>query len=458
MKLSARTIDGLRGEHGKPREISDDTTQGLYLRVSPSGVKSWMLRYTRADGTRAKFGIGRYPAIGLADARASALKVSAQVISGDDPARERTVHRRLARKPSAERPRTLADLWALYDLEVMPTKRASTANYQRWIWRQRLAPLLGFLDLDEVDRASVRVALQKIGVSGPTTANRALGLIRHMLNVAVDRDFLAASPVSRMTAPFKECSRDRVLKAAEIRKLWAALGAPDSKLGVSDKLGIAIKLALVTGARGIEIIGLHASELDPETRLWTIPAARFKGKRVHTVPLSPLAMRLLQRAFGAHPEQWSGFAFANTMHDDRHAERMSMTRAMQRIVEDIGIDRATPHDLRRTMATNMASERIGVAPHVITAVLGHAADGAAVTRIYNRHAYDREKRAALDAWAQLLETTILVGLDVFGAADPIGAHGPAPSALPVDTSEVAGGHTDASKLRVPASVIASTGA
>lgn len=404
MKLTTRFIEGLKGDLSNNRELSDDDSRGLYLRVSTTGVKSWMFRYTRADGSRAKLGLGRFPALGLADARERAMKAQVQVADGGDPAGERKSARRAARRRKIERPRKLTDLWAIYERDVMPTKRATTNKFQLWLWKARLKPRLGDYDLTEIDRSLVRTALKEIGIDGPTIANRTLALLRHMLNVAVDEELLTASPISRMAKPFKEISRDRVLKEQEIKLLWRALdAAPRSpELHISRRLCAGLKLALVTGARGIEIVGIHADEIDVANRLWTIPAERFKGKRPHTVPLSSLGFELLETAFGCAAEKWTGFAFPNAVHDDRPAERMSLTRAMQEVVRDAKMLRVTPHDLRRTMATYMASERIGVPPHVVTAVLGHVADGAAVTRIYNRHAYDKEKRTALDAWANLL--------------------------------------------------------
>lgn len=413
MKLSTRFIEGLKGDPEKNQELSDDDLRGLYLRVSSGGVKSWMFRYTREDGTRAKLGLGRYPAIGLADARQRAMKAQVQVADKADPAGDRTAQRKNARRKRLERPRTMNELWSIYERDVMPAKRATTNRYQRWLWKARLRPMLGDHALAEVDRGLVRSALKEIGATGPTTANRALALLRHMLNVAVDEEMIAASPISRMAKPFKETSRDRVLKDREIRALWLALdAAPASEtLQISRRMCAGVKLALVTGARGIEIIGLHADEIDVASRLWIVPAERFKGKRPHTVPLSSLAFDLLQVAFGCEPNKWRGFAFPNAVHDGRPAERMSLTRAMQEVVRQAKMVRATPHDLRRTMATFMASERIGVPPHVVTAVLGHAAEGAAVTRIYNRHAYDKEKRSALDAWSDLLREIIAIDED-----------------------------------------------
>lgn len=301
----------------------------------------------------------------------------------------------------------------------MPTKRATTIRYQRWLWNKRINPRLGTHDLAALDRATIRYALKEIGVSGHTTANRAQGLLRHMLNVAVENELLASSPMARMASLFKESSRDRVLKEHEIEAFWAAL-SPERRCEwrVSARMCAALQLVLVTGARGNEIAGLCAEEIDISARLWTIPASRFKGKRAQTIPLTSMAMGILEQAFGGPAHEWSGFAFPNALHENQPMERMSLTRAMHVIVDGIGIERATPHDLRRTMATYMASEKVGVAPHVITAVLGHSPEGAVVTRIYNRHLYDREKRAALEAWSRLLAEIVQpAGADDAGSTE-----------------------------------------
>lgn len=107
--------------------------------------------------------------------------------------------------------------------------------------------------------------------------------------------------------------------------------------------------------------------------------------------------------------------------------RKSMTRAMERIRKCIGMERATPHDLRRTAATFLASERIGAAPHIVSEVLGHAAQGPASTAIYARYRYDVEKRAALSTWANLLlsicEDRPLAEADTLHREGPVTAAG-----------------------------------
>jgi integrase len=85
---------------------------------------------------------------------------------------------------------------------------------------------------------------------------------------------------------------------------------------------------------------------------------------------------------------------------DRRAsmDRHVITRAMKRACEKLGIDDATPHDLRRTGASVLASERCGVRGEVIARLLNHTPLGSPVTQVYNRYDYAAEKRAALEAW------------------------------------------------------------
>jgi integrase len=291
--------------------------------------------------------------------------------------------------------------------------RERTADYQTWLWTKHLKTRLGDNDLATLDRATARSALKEIGSKAPTTANRALALLRHMLNFAVAEEYLAASPLAQMGSLFDEASRERVLNDEELKAFWAAMNAApaDPKIDVGDKPVLALKLVLLTLARPGEVAGLDAAEIDRTARSWTVPGERTKSGKPHVVPLSPEAWKLLLKAFGSDdPVKWKGPAFPNSRREGgRPIERNSLTRAMARLRvnatiegQEDAIPRVTPHDLRRTAATYLASERIGVAPHVVSAVLSHAQEGPAVTGVYNRHRYDAEKRAALEAWARVL--------------------------------------------------------
>ncbi len=99
----------------------------------------------------------------------------------------------------------------------------------------------------------------------------------------------------------------------------------------------------------------------------------------------------------------------------------ALTHALRYVREALGLERLTPHDLRRTGATNMASERLGISPFLIGRVLSHSTElgGAAAVTLTTYALYDfiKEKRASLDAWAGLL--TGIVSGKVEQAAAPV---------------------------------------
>jgi integrase len=140
------------------------------------------------------------------------------------------------------------------------------------------------------------------------------------------------------------------------------------------------------------------SEIDRQNRLWTMPAERMKGKRPHRVPLSESALAILDEA-----EEIIGgseFVFQSPRAEtamDRHA----FSRAFARLAKQLKMPRATPHDFRRTGATNITGERIGMPRFIVAQVLAHA-DHSVTSIHYDLNDYLVEKRRALDAWAALL--------------------------------------------------------
>ncbi len=406
--FTTRYLTSLDSQNSPRLEVADPSTTGLYFRVTSTGAKSWMLRYTAVDGQRRKLGLGSFPSIGLAEARKRAQEAIGQIAGGGDPAGEKKQARRNARRMVLEVPTTLNELWGRYCQVVMPRKRRATIEGQQYLWRRILAPRLGRERIDDLSRRTVRAELRIVGARTPTMANRSLTLLQHMLNFAVDEEVLTANPLNGMAKLFNETPRDRVLTDEEIRKLWKVLDhtALASDIHVSERTRTAIKLVFMTGARAQEVSGLHADEIDQTIGVWTIPPGRSKNARPQTVPLSEQAIALLQVAFDAPMGSWADFAFPNSRHPHQALERHSLSRAMSRIVKSAGLERATLHDLRRTMATMIASERIGAPLHVVSATLGHSLGGPAVTQVYNRHRYDVEKRHALEAWGRLLSELV----------------------------------------------------
>jgi integrase len=169
----------------------------------------------------------------------------------------------------------------------------------------------------------------------------------------------------------------------------------------SKRLRLALKLQLVAGQRKGEVIGAEWDEFDFEGQVWTIPAEKAKNGMLHRVPLSPLALTVLEEIKAANGNRQTIWLFPSPRREGP-ITGPAVDHAMRGHRDALGTGGATPHDLRRTAASHMTS--IGISRLVVSKILNHAEPG--VTSVYDRHSYDREKRAALDTWSARLEEIV----------------------------------------------------
>ena len=167
-----------------------------------------------------------------------------------------------------------------------------------------------------------------------------------------------------------------------------------------------IRLMLLTGQRRAEVIEAPIAELALNDRqpVWTIGTERAKNDLPHRVPLAPMAAFELRRAVTeaqeAAPASGNGafVVFPSLANWREPIGPAAVTKAMHRLCKRIGIERAGPHDLRRTVGTGLAKLR--VSPDIRSLVLNHTRgrSSSETTRVYDRHGYDDEKLEALGAW------------------------------------------------------------
>jgi integrase len=378
-------------------EHFDSKVSGLSLRVSRSGVKAWSLHYTASDGRRARVGLGAYPAMSLAAARSAALEALGSLQSGTDP---RTRH--------ASRMSVAELIEAYLAKHVQPNLRTAEAIERRM--RVNVIPLIGGVPFAELHRRDVnRVIDRLIARDAPAEANLTYAYVRGCIRWAVARGDLDHDPIAGMKPPAQPQARDRVLSDHEVQHLWSML--PDA-LGNADGAKDAeriLKLCLVTAQRIGEVAGLRRSELDLPARLWRLPAARSKNKAAHTIPLTDMAISIIEEAIADAGDRDELFGIT-----PKRAGRFVMERQ-----KAFGLAHWRPHDLRRTALTGMA--RLGVAP----IVLGHVANHRTTTRatitlsVYIAHSYESEKRQGLDLWADRLAA--IISGEVAAKVIPLGA-------------------------------------
>lgn len=374
-KLSPKSIDALPPATAKRYEVRDELVPGLMIRVSSTGGKVWYVS-TRINERARRIKIGPYPVIGLADARDKAREILRRVQLGEF----------VEETPETPLPTFGETVPQFIELWSKPRNRT---------WRESQRMLHKFASLDhrplgEIKRSEVVCVLDQIvGQSTPISANRALSTLKKLFSWAADRGTIEVNPIAGLKPPAKAVARDRVLTDDELIACWKASesdGFPFEQYA---------KLMILTGQRRGEVAGMQWSELDFEKATWTIPALRAKNATQHIVPLAPLALSLLKsvpRFLG------SDFVFTTTGTTPISGFR----KFKDRLEVAAGTDDWRMHDIRRTVATNMAA--LGVQPHVIEAVLNHKSGiVSGVAAVYNRHSYGQEKREALEKWAEHVE-------------------------------------------------------
>jgi integrase len=222
------------------------------------------------------------------------------------------------------------------------------------------------------------------------------------------------NPGARLRKAGERKPRQRVLSPDEIREFWPALAAMELMTGehmaraesgrmLTPATRSVLRLLLLTGQRRVEVAAAekHELELSGSEPVWMIPGRRTKNGLLQRVPLTPIAANEFERAFAMSPHK-SPYVFPSpTNGPDVPILASAVTRAMGRLVDELELPKASPHDLRRTVGTELA--RLKIDPQVRKLILNHAPRSRDVTEaVYNRYAYDDEKRDALTKWEQRL--------------------------------------------------------
>jgi integrase len=392
-KISNRTIDALpRGAN-----LADTQIKGFTARRLPSGVLTYGFRYRDKTSGRARWlALGLHGNITPDEARALAKKHAGAVASERDPAAERQRQRAKARSEASETVDAVLD--GFLERHVLPALRSAKAIERAFDVYVR--PRLGAGSIYSLRRRDIVEMLDAVeDQGGPVMADRVLAYVRKAFNWRSSRDEDFVAPIVRGMArtTSKDRARARVLSDDEIRDLWAAL--PRAK--VPPCYPRFVRALLLTGQRRTEVARSDWCEIAGS--IWTIPATRYKTKLEHVVPLTAAAHELL-----GEPGV-KGFVFSN---DGGHHPLAGFSKAKRNLDREIDESRRarglapmarwTLHDLRRTARSLMS--RAGVPADIAERVLGHVIPG--VRGVYDRHAYEAEKRAALEKLAGLVERIV----------------------------------------------------
>lgn len=365
---------------------------GLAVRVMPSGSKSWIYRFT-FNGQRCKMTLGKYPGISLKQARelhAQAEKLKEQSINPIE-------HVELQKSKQIYTMEKLVLSWYSGYIE----KNRKQPQQIKQLIDADIIPLLGHMELEKIQARDITKALDTIVNRGaPVHANKVLSTIKQALNYASSRGELIANPAANMRARDiggLEKPRERFLTLEEIKLLWLFLDNDSNKMSIYIKIGI--KIILLTGVRTAELRLAQWSEFELVQSLWTIPASHTKSGMVMKVHLSSQAKALLKEL---KKHSTSCYVIPGAK-DNQPLTDKALPRAVNRIQDRVGIPQWTPHDLRRTFATQLG-EALHIDPVVIEKCLGHKMPKIMAT--YNKNEMLPQRKEALDQWAQCVERLV----------------------------------------------------
>jgi len=386
MRLDAKSIAGLTLPSGKAEQFFwDEELRGFGLRLRLRGNRlhrTWIAQYRSAGRTRRPT-LGLVETVLPAEARAAARKVLANVALGGDPQSDKEAKRQAAT-------RTFRSVVQAYldarERELRPSSLRVTKLYLTGSYFRPLHATA----VSEITHADISACVRAIERKHSTvTAAAARRAVSTLFAWTIAEGLMGKSPVNPVIGtrrPADPTPRDRVLTDAELVAIWNATG------GDADYDRI-VRLLMLLGSRASEIGNIRWDELDLTVGTWGLPKERSKNKRAHMIVLPASALDILRavRQREGCPYVFGPRGIGFTRWSDAKRELDARLAG--------SVARWVVHDLRRSAATGMAE--IGIAPHIVEAVLNHhGGHRAGVAGVYNRARYDREVTAALTRWSE----------------------------------------------------------
>lgn len=282
--------------HGKrPTSYPTGIVPGLYMQVTPSGSKSWFLR-TKVGNRRPEIGLGGYPAIGVALAKARALEALDQIRRGIDPVK--------ARKDARD---SLVGQGVSFNVVMEEYLKGKLSEFDndkhRKQWRATLdsyaVPFLGKMPVADISVQDIQKTLEPIWQTKTETASRLRGRIENVLAYATVQGYRSGDNPARWkgnldTALPKPSKVSKTVNHPAVPLKDASQWFKDLQ-GRSGTATRALELLALTGMRSGEVRGLTWDDVDLEAGLIVLPADRMKAGKEHRIPLTD-AMRVLFKA------------------------------------------------------------------------------------------------------------------------------------------------------------------
>lgn len=364
---------------GQRTTYYDNKVNGLQIRVTSSGVKTFCVFRRIKRGKPERVTLGRYPDMTPEQARNEAIKINSLIASGVNP---------------NENPRALKSeitLQELFDefLKYRQNKRgAYLSEKTKLSYRYDFSLYLtkwSKWQLSRITDIDVSKLHRTIGEEHPTTANRVIALVSSLFGYATERKFFNSKNPAMGVKKFPETKRDRFLQSDELPAFFKALSEE-----TNDTLRDYILISLLTGARRSNVMEMRWDQINFNLAQWRIPMT--KNGEPQTVTLSPEAIEILKSRCECDPV----WVFPGT---GASGHLVEPKKGWKRILDRAGISNLRIHDLRRTLGSWQA--KTGASLAIVGKSLNHKSPS--TTAIYARLDLDPVRESVERATGAMLE-------------------------------------------------------
>lgn len=378
----------------KPRKLSDGG--GLYVEVAPSGSRLWRLGY-RFDGKQKLLALGRYPDVGLAEARAKRDAARKLLADGIDPSHQAKLDRIREKTVRANTFGSIADELLVKDRRE--GKAPATLKKKTWLV-DAVRPELGDRPVSEISAAEVLVPLRRIENAGTyEKAMRARGVIGEVFRYAIataraenDPTFALRGALTKHQVSHRPAITEWRDFADQVRRVWSYPG--------SAVVRAALRLQVHLYPRPVELRFMEWEHIDFEKRSWVIPGKIAKMRREIEKPLSPPVVDLLREH-----QQLTGrgrLVFPGARSWTRPISENTLNGALRRLGYDQS--QSTSHGFRASASTFLNESGLW-REDVIEFELGHE-ERSDSRRPYNRAKYWNERQDMAVWWSGRIQSIL----------------------------------------------------
>ncbi len=379
----------------KEKNYKTRDSEKLWLLVSPAGGKLWRYRYT-FEGKEKQVAIGKYPAIGIADARRKRDECEQILARGLDPSSVKQDHKAYRVRTAHNTYTYFAELYLDQQKKVwseghhLRMTSHLTLNVLPWIGSKRIDEIRPIDIIETVKRVKARGALE--------TARRCKHLISQVFKFAVGEGVDLTDPtlsLPRNLAPKPKVTHlAAITEPSQIGELLRSFEAFNG----TEIVRAALRLSPLVFVRPVELREMEWTEIDFEAKQWTIPAIKTKKDRDLIVPLSTQAIQIIQDLkplTGKYPNVFCGA---------RKRYLPMCNGAINAALRRLGWDtknEITGHGFR-AMARTVLAERLGYDYAVLELQIAHKVLDP-LGRAYNRTAFIEKRTEMMQAWADYLD-------------------------------------------------------